>query len=71
MQAKRELLQDHGLQCFAIGNHLTGQASATSSTSVTGRSCRRTCGATEIRKAFVSGRLEKCRTPRGPRHASA
>ena len=26
MQAKRELLQDHGLQCFAIGNHLTGQA---------------------------------------------
>jgi sugar phosphate isomerase/epimerase len=23
---KRELLQDHGLQCFAIANHLTGQA---------------------------------------------
>ena len=25
-QDKRELLRDHGLQCFAIGNHLVGQA---------------------------------------------
>ena len=24
--AKRALLADHGLQCFAIGNHLVGQA---------------------------------------------
>ena len=26
VRTKRELLQDAGLQCFAIGNHLTGQA---------------------------------------------
>jgi sugar phosphate isomerase/epimerase len=26
VKEKRQLLQDHGLQCFAIGNHLTGQA---------------------------------------------
>ncbi|HSI48872.1 MAG TPA: sugar phosphate isomerase/epimerase family protein [Ideonella sp.] len=26
VERKRELLADHGLQCFAIGNHLTGQA---------------------------------------------
>lgn len=26
VKEKRQLLQDHGLQCLAIGNHLTGQA---------------------------------------------
>jgi len=57
---KRRLLEAHGLHCFAIGNHLVGQAV-----------CRRVSGATATPRACASAPRPRCRTPRAPRRASA
>ena len=51
---RRALLERHGLGCWAISNHLVGQAVCDPSTSATAASCRRRCGATAIQRA--SGR---------------
>ena len=56
VKAQRELLERHGLGCWAIGAHLVGQASPTRSTRGTRGSCRPRSGATAIPREYGSAR---------------
>ena len=51
-RSKRELLERNGLDCWAIGTHLVGQATATRSTRVIRACCPRTSGATATRRGL-------------------
>ena len=55
---RREILDRHGLEVYAISNHLAGPGGVrrTRSTSGTRRSCARTCGATATPRACGSAR---------------
>ena len=58
VRAKRELLERHGLECWAIGTHLVGQACATRSTRATGRAARGRLGRRRPRGSAPARRRE-------------
>ena len=72
LAGRHELLAKYDLKCWAISNHLTGQAVCdTPSTSVTRASCPPGSGVTASRKGCGSGPPPSWPTPPGPRPRSA
>ncbi len=60
VQGKLDLLAKYNLKCWAISNHLKGQAVCDDDRSaVTATSCRTRCGATATRRACVSERQRR------------
>ena len=55
-RTRRDILNKHGLQCFAISNHLVGQAVCDHIDERHKASCRRASGATASRRACAPAR---------------
>ncbi len=71
VRSRREVLDRYGLTCFAISNHLTGQAVCDDPIDFrTRRSFGRTPGVTESPKACDDGPPKTCSAPHGCRASS-
>jgi hypothetical protein len=62
VRGRRDILEKHGLQVFAISNHLTGQAVCDDPIDERHRgSCPPGCGATGSPRACGGARPRRCR----------
>ena len=66
VRARRELLERHDLNCWAISIHLVGQAVCDPSTNATAQSSRPRSGVTATPRACADARRIGSRTPHGP-----